>query len=129
VILVDSSVWIGRLRGNRTPAIEKLEVAAAQDAILVGDLILLEVLQGARDEIHATRIERELRMYAVVPMLDGKLASRAARNYRLLSDRGITIRKTVDIIIGTFCIEHGYALLHDDRDFAPMEAHLGLKVI
>ena len=129
VILVDSSVWIAHLRGNRTSSIEKLEIAAAQDALLVGDLILLEVLQGARDELHAARIERELRMYAVVSMLDGKLASRAARNYRMLRDRGITIRKTVDIIIGTFCIEHGYALLHDDRDFVPMEAHLGLKVV
>ena len=129
MILVDSSVWIARLRGNRTPAIEKLEIAAAQDALLVGDLILLEVLQGARDELHAARIERELRMYAVVSMLDGKLASKAARNYRMLRDRGITIRKTVVIIIGTFCIEHGCALLHDDRDFVPMEAHLGLKVV
>jgi predicted nucleic acid-binding protein len=129
VILVDSSVWIARLRGNRTPGTEKLEIAATQDALLVGDLILLEVLQGARDEIHARRIERELRMYAVVSMLDSKLASRAARNYRVLRDRGITIRKTVDIVIGTFCVEHGHALLHDGRDFAPMETHLGLKVV
>lgn len=129
MILVDSSVWIARLRGNRTPAIEKLEIAALEERLLVGDLILLEVLQGARDEVHAMRIERELRTYPIVSMLDGKLASRAARNYRVLRRRGITIRKTVDIIIGTFCIEHGYALLHEDRDFAPMEAHLGLKVI
>lgn len=129
MILVDSSVWITRLRGNRTLAVEKLEIVAARERLLVGDLILLEILQGARDGVHARRIERELRMYPIVSMLDGRLASRAARNYRVLRGRGITIRKTVDIIIGTFCIEHGYALLHDDRDFAAMEAHLGLKVI
>jgi predicted nucleic acid-binding protein len=129
VILVDSSVWIARLRGNRTPAVEKLEIAATHEMVLVGDLILLEVLQGARDEIHATRIERALRRCAVVAMMDSKLASAAAQNYRALRHRGITIRKTVDLIIGTFCIEHGHALLHDDRDFTPMQAHLGLKVI
>jgi predicted nucleic acid-binding protein len=97
--------------------------------VLVGDLILLEVLQGARDEIHATRIERALRRYAVVAMMDSKLASAAAQNYRALRHRGITIRKTVDLIIGTFCIEHGHALLHDDRGMTPMQAHLGLKVV
>lgn len=129
MILIDSSVWIARLRGNRTPAVEKLEIAARQEMVLVGDLILLEVLQGARDELDATRIERALRRYAVVAMLDSNLASAAARNYRALRHRGITIRKTVDLIIGTFCIEHGHTLLHNDRDFRPMETHLGLKVI
>jgi predicted nucleic acid-binding protein len=129
VILVDSSVWISRLRGNRTPAVEKLRIATTREMVLVGDLILLEVLLGARDEIHATQIERALRRHAVVTMLDSELAPVAARNYRVLRGRGITIRKTIEIIIGTYCIERGHALLHDDRDFAPMEAHLGLRVV
>jgi hypothetical protein len=128
VILVDSSVWIAHLRGHRTPTTAKLEAAASREPLLIGDLILLEVLQGARDESHAARIERELRRYALVPLLDADLAPRAARNDRKLRERGITIRKTADIIIGTFCIEHSYWLLHDDRDFAPMEEHLGLMV-
>jgi predicted nucleic acid-binding protein len=125
-MLVDSSVWIAHLRGWLTPATAKLEVAVSREPILVGDLILLEVLQGARDELHAARIERGLRRFEVVPLLDADLAPRAARNYRRLRDMGITIRKTNDIIIGTFCIERGCSLLHDDRDFAPMEEHLGL---
>jgi hypothetical protein len=104
----------------------KLEAAAGHEPILVGDLILLEVLQGARDEAHALRIERGLRRFDVVPLLDADLASRAARNYRKLRDLGVTVRKTADIIIGTFCIEHRCSLLHDDRDFTPMEKHLGL---
>lgn len=128
MILVDSSVWIAHLRGQRTPATVKLETAASREPLLIGDLILLEVLQGARDEAHAARIERRLRRYALVPLLDAGLARRAARNYRKLRERGITIRKTADIIIGTFCIEHRHSLLHDDRDFAPMEEHLGLMV-
>jgi hypothetical protein len=126
VILVDSSVWIAHLRGSLTPATAKLEAAATSEPILVGDLILLEVLQGARDEVAAARIERGLRRFEVVPLLDVDLAPRAARNYRRLRDMGITIRKTNDIIIGTFCIERGCSLLHDDRDFAAMEKHLGL---
>ena len=126
MMLVDSSVWIAHLRGLWTPATAKLEAAAGLEPILVGDLILLEVLQGARDESHAARIERGLRRFAVVPLLDADLASCAARNYRKLRDLGITTRKTADIIIGTFCIERRCSLLHDDRDFTPMEEHLGL---
>jgi predicted nucleic acid-binding protein len=128
MILVDSSVWIAHLRGHQTPATAKLEAAASREPLLIGDLILLEVLQGARDESHAARIERGLRRYALVPLLDSDLAPRAARNYRKLRELGITIRKTADIIIGTFCIERRHSLLHDDRDFAPMEEHLGLMV-
>src|SRR5205814_1870974 len=112
VILVDSSVWIAHLRGYRTAATAKLEAAAVREPLLIGDLILLEVLQGARDESHAARIERVMRRYAVVPLLDAELALPAARNYRRLRDLGVTIRKTADIIIGTFCIENRHWLLH-----------------
>jgi len=128
LILVDSSVWIAHLRGHRTSATAKLEAEARRQPLLIGDLILLEVLQGARNEEHAARIERALRRYPLVPLLDAELACRAARNYRTLRGLGITIRKTADIIIGTFCIENRHVLLHDDRDFAPMEQHLGLLV-
>ncbi len=129
MILVDSSVWIAHLRGLRSPATAKLEAAVAREPVLVGDLILLEVLQGARDEAHAIEIERGLRRFEIVPLLDARLAARAARNYRTLRAMGLTIRKTADVIIGTFCIETRCALLHDDRDFAPMEAHLGLVAV
>lgn len=129
MILVDSSVWIAHLRGLRTPAAGKLEAAMGRDTILVGDLILLEILQGARDDAHAARIERGLRQFDVVALMDPDLASKAARNYRKLRERGVTVRKTADIVIGTYCIEHGCTLLHDDRDFEPMERHLGLKVV
>lgn len=127
-MLVDSSVWIAHLRGHRTPATARLETEARRQPLLIGDLILLEVLQGARTEDHARRIEGALRRYTVAPLLGADLAIRAARNYRTLRGLGITIRKTADIIIGTFCIENHYILLHDDRDFAPMAQHLGLMV-
>lgn len=127
MILVDSSVWIAQLRGMATTATRTLATAAAREPLLVGDLILLEVLQGARNEAHANRIERALRQYAIVPLLSPDLAPKAAQNYRRLRALGITIRKTADIIIGTFCIENGHRLLHEDGDFEPIEKHLGLK--
>jgi len=129
MIVVDSSVWIGLLRNSTAAAVETLRRLDAVEDILVGDLILLEVLQGARDDRHAGTIEASLRQFRIVPMLNEVLAITAAHNYRLLRSRGITVRKTADIIIGTFCIEHGHALLHDDRDFSPMVDHLGLRVI
>ena len=126
-ILVDSSVWIALLRGADIPEVRRLRAIDEPDEILLGDMILLEVLQGARDDTHAERIERNLRQFPVQPVLGEGIAVRAARNYRLLRARGVTVRKTIDVVIGTFCIEHGYALLHADRDFAPMAAHLGLR--
>ena len=127
--MVDSSVWIATLRGLDTLTVRKLRAAVDDERdLLIGDLILLEVLQGARGEAHADRIERNLRHYPVVSMLNDSLAVQAARNYRNLRARGITVRKTVDMIICTFCIVGGHVLLHDDRDFDPMADYLGLLV-
>ncbi len=129
MIVVDSSVWIANLRGQDTATVRKLfELLDRPQDILVGDLILLEVLQGARDDAHAAQIERNLRQFQVDAMLGPDLAATAARHSRLLRARGITIRKTIDIIIATFCIEGGHMLLHDDRDFLPMAFLLGLRV-
>ena len=96
---------------------------------MVGDLVLLEVLQGARDDQHAVRIEQNMRRFTIESMLNPSLASMAARNYRALRNTGITVRKTADMIIGTFCLMQGHTLLHDDRDFLPMVQHLGLQVV
>jgi predicted nucleic acid-binding protein len=128
VIVVDSSVWIANLRDTDTKAVRRLRTFHDDDQIIVGDIILLEVLQGARDDLQAIRLERRLRRFDVVTMLDDALAVRAAGNYRQLRSRGITVRKTVDMIIGTFCIERDHRLLHDDRDFDPMVEHLGLRL-
>ena len=95
----------------------------------MGDVMLLEVLQGMSGEARATAMERWLRAFIVMPMLNPERAVRAARNYRLLRSHGVTIRKTADMIIGTFCLDHGLPLLHDDRDFDQMAQHLGLAVV
>jgi predicted nucleic acid-binding protein len=129
VILVDSSVWIDHLNDTATGAVCRLRELIPARPLLVGDLILCEVLQGLRSEREARLVERALRRFAIVSLLDPDLAVRAAANYRALRAKGITIRKTVDLIIGTFCIERGHLLLHDDRDFDPMVRFLGLQVL
>lgn len=127
MIVVDSSVWIDFFNGKATPRTKTLLSLMGNEPLLVGDVILCEVLQGARTETHARVLEEELRKFEVVPMLNPDLAVAAAKNYRSLRSAGVTIRKTIDVIIGTFCIAHEHTPLHDDRDFEPMETHLALK--
>ncbi len=127
MILVDSSVWIDLLNNVATGPVRRLQELIPTTRLLIGDLILCEVLQGLRTEAQAKLVGRSLGRFQAVSLLDPELAVRAATNYRFLRRRGVTIRKTIDLVIGTFCIERGHALLHNDRDFAPMERLLGLR--
>jgi predicted nucleic acid-binding protein len=129
VILVDSSVWIDLLNNIATEPVVRLRELIPNSPILVGDLILCEVLQGLRTEAQATLVQQSLRRFEAVSLLDPALAIKAAANYRFLRRQGITVRKTVDLVIGTFCVERGHALLHNDRDFEPMERFLGLQTV
>jgi len=127
VILVDSSVWIDHLRETLTGPVSYLRSLISLEELLVGDLILCEVLQGLRSDAEAGAVEEALREFEIVSLVDAELAVKAAANYRFLRRRGITVRKTIDVIIATYCIERGHSLLHSDRDFAPMEPLLGLQ--
>lgn len=129
MIVVDSSVWIDFLNGRNAPHVRRLRAALGTDEIIVGDLMLCEVLQGLDSERAAREVESLLRRFEIVPMAGEAIATAAARNFRSLRRRGITVRKTIDLLIGTFCIEHGLTLLHRDRDFDAMEQGLGLKVL
>ncbi|MDP3258720.1 PIN domain-containing protein [Bosea sp. (in: a-proteobacteria)] len=126
MILADSSVWIAHLKGQESPSVAKLDALIETPDLLLGDLVLLELLQGARDDRHASAIDLRVRRFPLVQMFDPQIARAAARNYRELRRLGVTVRKTADLIIATFCIEHGHALLHADRDFGPFAEHLGL---
>ncbi len=127
MIVVDTSVWIDFFNEVSSPEVERLDALLGAQRILMGDLILCELLQGFRSEREAAMVRRELEAFNVAPMVGRAVALKAAENYRVLRRRGITIRKTIDLLIGTFCIENGHELLHDDRDFAPMAEHLGLR--
>lgn len=129
MIVVDSSVWIDFLNGRSTHQVRLLQELLGAEPLLVGDLILLEVLQGVQSDLQAARVEAALRRFDVAPMLDPQLAVVAAAHYRRLRALGVTVRKTVDLIIGTFCIAGDHALLTADRDFIPMARHLGLRLV
>ncbi|MBV8393615.1 MAG: PIN domain nuclease [Alphaproteobacteria bacterium] len=126
MIVVDSSVWIDFLNGRKAPHVEHLRRALGGEEIIVGDLMLCEVLQGLGSERAARDVETLLRRFEIVPMVDQKLAVAAARHYRTLRRLGVTVRKTIGLLIGSWCIEHRRALLHNDSDFRPMARHLGL---
>jgi predicted nucleic acid-binding protein len=128
LILVDSSVWIDYFNGTATPQTDKLDRLLGRELVLTGDLILVEVLQGF-DAEHDSNVARKLLGSMPVVELGGvELAIQAARNFRTLRNLGITVRKTIDTIIATRCIESDYELLHSDRDFEPFAKHLGLRI-
>jgi predicted nucleic acid-binding protein len=129
LIVVDSSVWIDFLNGRNAPHVRRLRTLLGASEIIVGDLMLCEVLQGLDSERTAFEVEALLRRFNVVPMVGDATAVLAARNFRSLRRRGITVRKTIDLLIGTWCIENGIPLLHNDSDFHPMARHLGLVEI
>lgn len=129
MIVVDSSVWIDYFNGRRTAQTDCLDYSLGYTPIVMGDLILTEVLQGFQSE-RDFKIAKDLllRMF-LIPMGGQEIALESAKNYRFLRKKGVTVRKTIDVIIGTFCIHHHFPLLHDDRDFDPMVNLLGLKTI
>jgi predicted nucleic acid-binding protein len=126
VIVVDTSVWIDYYRQVETRETSKLERLLGRQRILLGDLILCELLQGVRDEREAGQLLGTLGRLPFEEMVGREVAVRAAGYYRELRVGGITIRKTVDLLIGAFCVVRGYALLHNDRDFVPLVRHFGL---
>ena len=129
MILVDSSVWIDYFNGMVTPQTEKLDRLLGQEPLAIGDLTLAEVLQGFQSERDFNEARRLLTSLTVVALGGQEIAIQAARNFRALRKTGVTIRKTVDTIIATWCIENGFELLHSDRDFEPLVKHLGLRVV
>jgi predicted nucleic acid-binding protein len=129
LILVDSSVWADYFKGVVTPQTEKLDRLLGREFLAIGDLILTEVLQGFAEEKDFNAARKMLTSLKVVELGGQEVAIQAAKNFRALRKLGVTVRKTIDSVIATRCIESGYDLLHDDRDFDPIAKHLGLRVV
>lgn len=128
MIVADTSAWIDYVRGIDAPHTNALDYELLHNRLITGDIIIAEFLQGFREEkdyLDAKKIMDSLEYHDFVGR---EIAVQASMNFRLLRKRGITIRKTIDMIIATFCIENGYQLIHNDRDFDPMEEHLGLLI-
>ncbi len=127
MIIVDSSVWIDYFNGTTTAESDLLDTLLGVEPLAIGDFILLEVLQGFRKEKDFETARRFLAQLTLFELLDQSLAVAGATNYRYLRKRGVTVRKSVDTVIATFCIERGHTLLFSDRDFDPFVEHLHLR--
>ena len=129
MIFVDSSVWIDYFNGRITKQTDLLDAFLEDELIVIGDIVLTEVLQGFQDDRDFIKAGKLFDSLYFMPMLGKRLAVKSAENYRKLKKKGVTVRKTIDVIIATFCIENDLLLLHSDRDFKIMEKHLALKVV
>lgn len=129
MILVDSSVWIDYFRGMATPQTDRLDSLLGAEPLAVGDLILLEVLQGFGTDTDFNVARNLLTTLVQIDVGGRDIAIQAANNYRALRALGVTPRKTIDTVIATRCIVSGYTLLHSDRDFEPFVTHLALRSV
>ena len=129
MVLVDTSVWVDYFNGLETPRTDRLDQLLGSGRLLTGDLILAELLQGFAKDADYRTARRLLLELPCAELVGRDNALRAADYYRRLRRRGVTVRKTIDVLIGTYCIQHGHELLHADRDFDPMQRHLGLRVL
>ena len=127
MILVDSSVWIDYFRGVATPQSDRLDGLLGREGLATGDVVLTEVLQGFSSDRDFNQALRLLSSLTLVQIGGEDIAVQAARNFRTLRARGVTVRKTIDTLIATRCIQDGHALLYSDRDFDPFAEHLGLQ--
>ena len=129
MLVVDTTVWVDYFNGVENPQTNYLDSILNQTPILIGDLILTEVLQGFRHDPDFEKVRRTLGKFMQVDMVGSALAVQSARNYRFLRKKGITVRKTIDSLIATYCIENDHELLHNDSDFDGYEKYLGLQVV
>ena len=129
MIVADTSVWIDYFRGVTAPHTDLLDRALSESRIIIGDLILAELLQGFSSEREFQIAKQLMDGLEYRDFVGRDMAMAAAQNYRALRRQGVTVRKTIDVLIATFCIENGFGLIHNDRDFDPMEQLLGLRVL
>ncbi len=127
MILVDSGVWIDYFGGTPSRQADWLDRNLLRERFALGDLILTEVLQGCRSDRQFNELHAVLTDFEPLAIVDAEVALQAARHYRTLRDRGITVRKTIDTLIATRCILDRIPLLYSDRDFDPFVQHLGLR--
>jgi predicted nucleic acid-binding protein len=128
MVLVDTSVWIDYFRGIESRHTRMLDQCLDENRVATGDLIIIELLQGFKSKWQIEAAHQIISRLEYYDLVGRDIAYRATENYRVLRDKGITVRKTIDTIIGTFCIVNQMKLLHNDRDFDPMTKYLGLKV-
>ncbi|MGA7837182.1 MAG: PIN domain nuclease [Ignavibacteriaceae bacterium] len=128
MILLDSTVLIDYFNGKNNWQVEVLDSILGRELVVIGDYVLTEVLQGFRSDKDFEKAKTILSSFPCFNLGGKDIAVQSANNYRLLRKKGVTIRKTIDVVIATFCIENNFTLLHNDKDFEPFEKYLKLKV-
>ena len=128
MIVADTSAWIDYFNGIIAPHTNRLHEDLAEERIIIGDIIIIELLQGFRADTEYRTVSTLIDSLEYRDFMGKDMAIKAADNYRYLRKKGITVRKTIDVIIASFCIDNGYYLIHNDKDFDPFEKHLGLQV-
>ena len=129
MVIVDTSAWVEYFRGGEPAVVEKVDRCLAEDLVGIGDLIYCEIMQGLFSPRQRREVPTLLLSLPRLKMVGFAIAEKSAANYRLLRSRGITVRKTIDLLIGTFCAENGHPLVHHDRDFDLMAPHIGLAIL
>ena len=128
MVIVDTSAWVEYLQDGYAPVVKKVDDCLGQDLVGIGDLIYCEIMQGIKAPAERKAVSTLLLSLPRYDMVGFAIAEKGAENYRLLRNKGITIRKTIDVIIATFCVESGFQLVHYDRDFIHMAPVFGLEI-
>lgn len=129
MVIIDTSAWIEYFAGGDSQTVQKIDRALSHNLVGMGDLIYCEIMQGLYSAKQQTAVSGLLLALPKYEMVGFTMARKSAENYRTLRSKGITVRKTIDVVIGTFCAEMGHELIHCDRDFDVMAPHIGLRVI
>jgi len=129
MIIVDTSAWIEYFRGGIPRVVNKVDQCLEQDFVGIGDLVYCEVMQGIRSSRERSQISALLLSVPQFDMVGFSIAEKSAANCRLLRSKGITVRKTINVLIGTFCAEHGFQIVHNDADFDLMAKLIGLEIV
>jgi len=129
MVIVETSAWVEYFRGGVPDVVEKVDRCLEQDLVGIGDLVYCEVMQGIRSSRERGEVSSLLLLLPRFDMVGFSIAEKSASNYRLLRSKGVTVRKTIDVLIGTFCAEHGLQLVHHDSDFDLMAKHIGLDIL
>ena len=129
MVMIDTSAWVEYFRGGLPRIVDKVDLCLERDLVGIGDLVYCEVMQGIRSPREKGEVSTLLLSLPQFEMVGFSMAEKSASNYRLLRSKGVTVRKTIDVLIGTFCAEHGLQLIHHDSDFELMAKHIGLDTI
>lgn len=129
MVIIDTSAWIEYLKDGIPLVVKKVDQCLEQDLVGIGDLVYCEIMQGIRSPRERSKVSSLLLSLPQFNMVGFSIAEKSAANYRLLRSKGVTVRKTIDVLIGTFCAEQGFQIVHYDSDFDLMAKHIGLKTL